>query len=272
LQTNLADNVQVDIEWEPSSRSHSGTSFLDLPLEIRDMIHRNICDDSRREGYVWEHMACGNAAPEMHHARPEVFSDCAIMRTCHQMHSEFAKRLYAIPMHMEFKSVCLYIFPFSPLYQPLVRSVLAIYGGPEKNSYRKFPAAVQIANALNNTFPNLDTQRVGWRVQTHLPEGKWCTPAGGGRGVPLLAVLKYVQVAKRLMHPHSSIPHNMELVELESAAGWETDEDLIEDLVHPIAGGITNRLSSFAIAVKLMRAKEREENRKKQRVIVEFFD
>jgi hypothetical protein len=94
----------------------------------------------------------------------------------------------------------------------------------------------------------------------------------GGRGVPLLAVLKYVQVAKRLMHPHSSISHNMELVELESAAGWETDEDLIEDLVHSIAGGITNRFSSFAIAVKLMRAKKRGENRKRQRVIVEFFD
>jgi hypothetical protein len=264
--------VQVDIEWEASSRSHSGTSFLDLPLEIRDMIYRNVCDDLRREGYVWEHMAQGSAAPEMHHTRPEVFSDCAIMRTCRQMHSEFAKRLYAIPMHMEFKSTCLYIFPFSPLYTPLVRSVLVIYGEPEKHSFRRFPAVLKIANALNNTFLNLDTQRVGWRVQTHLPEEKRSTPAGGGCRVRLLAALKYLQLAKQHIHPHLSIPHNMELVELESAADWEMDEDLIEDLVHPIAGGITNLPSPLGVAVKLMRAKERETNKKKQRVIVEFFD
>jgi hypothetical protein len=264
--------MQVDIEWEASSRSHSGTSFLDLPLEIRDMIYRNVCDDLRREGYVWEHMAPGNAAPEMHHTRPEVFSDCAIMRTCRQMHSEFAKRLYAIPMHMEFKSICLYIFPFSPLYTPLVRSMLVIYGEPEKHSLRKFLAVLQIANALNNTFPNLDTQRVGWRIQTPLPEEKRSTPAVGGCRAPLLAALKYIQLAKRAIHPHWSIPHNMELVQLGSKAGWETEEGFIEDVVHPIAGGITNLLSPLAIAVKLMRAKERETNKKKQRVIVEVFD
>jgi hypothetical protein len=261
----------VDIVWEASSRSQSGTSFLDLPLEIRDMIYRNICDDLHREGYVWEHMAYGNAAPEMYHIRPEVFSDCAIMRTCRQMHSEFAKRLYAIPMHIEFKSICLHMFPFSPLYVPLVRSVLAIYSEHKQYSSDRFPPVLQIVNAFSKTFPNLDTQRVGWRAQEYFLEEKWSTPAEGD-AVPLLAALKYIKTTKRLIHPTLSILHNMELVELENPAGWETEEDLIEDLVHPIAGGIISLLSPLAIAVKLMRAKKREKYRKNQRLIVECWN
>jgi hypothetical protein len=143
------------------------------------MIYQNTCDDLRREGYVWEHMAHGNDAPEMYHIRPEVFSDCAIMRTCRQMHSEFAKCLYAIPMHFELESICLHMMPFSPLYKPLVRSVLAIYSEHEQHSFDRFPSTLQIANALSKTFPNLDTQRVGWRGQTHFSEEKWSTPAEG---------------------------------------------------------------------------------------------
>ena len=200
----------------------------------------------------------------MRRLRPEVFSDCAIMRACRQTHAEFAECLYSIPLQVFFRKTCLHILPFSPLYIPLVRSVLAIYDGADVNWTAIWPSALQIANALAMTFPNLDTQRVGWWGHMEVNGEEWtdlmqCDWDEGVRGA-----MKYLKIAKQLMDPPLNIPHNMELVELfELSEMWE-DRCYLAQI--PIE--VRSLASPLGDAVQKMRAIQREKYRKNQKIIV----
>jgi hypothetical protein len=291
--------VQVDIKWEASSRSHSGASFLDLPMELRDIIYQNICDDLKREGIVWEKFALevrvneyGEVhllGREMQRRCPEVFSNCAIMRTCRQMHSEFAECMYAIPMQMAFNSIGLHMLPFSPIYIPLVRSVVAIYTECEHCWSLRLSTALKIANALTRTFPNLDTQRVGWwghmdvpgekwthmdvpgEKWTHMdvPEEKWTHLEQSNWDAAVRDAMKHVEIVNQLMDPPLNIPHNMELVQLLDLAYWADLLGIRDDIQGELTPLVVSLVSPLADAIQRMRETKRGNYEKDQRIVVE---
>jgi hypothetical protein len=81
----------------------NGPSFLDLPRELRDMTYVYVCDGMRHDGSGWRKK--GEYAGDCYIPddciilgwQPIIFQNCNIMRTCRQVHWEFAKVLYTRP-------------------------------------------------------------------------------------------------------------------------------------------------------------------------------
>jgi hypothetical protein len=238
------------------------------------MIYQYTCSDLKREGLRWEETGPGirlddseewpSQVLETQRRRPEVFSDCAIMRTCRQTHAEFAECLYSIPLQMLFETTSLHMLPFSPMYIPLVRSVLAIYNNGDRSWTLMWPSALQIANALTKTFPNLDAQRVGWWGHMRVSGEDWTDLEQSDWDAAVRGAMKYVKIAKQLMDPPLNIPHNMELVELFELSGVWEDWCILAQV--PIE--VRTFASPLADAVRGMRATRREKYRKNQKIIV----
>jgi hypothetical protein len=82
----------------------NGPSFLDLPRELRDMTYVYVCDGMRHDGSGWRKK--GEYAGDCYIPddciilgwQPIIFQNCNIMRTCRQVHWEFAKVLYTRPL------------------------------------------------------------------------------------------------------------------------------------------------------------------------------
>jgi hypothetical protein len=269
----------VGISWEVSSRSTTGTGFLDLPRELRDMVYEEICSELKREGIRWTET---DFRPESRvflsttTIRPLQFSDCAIMRTCRQLHAEFAKSMYAIPLQLrlsdsplpkktspsgyirELKGI--HMLPFSPLYTPLVRSVLVLQRLEKDDLDTAWPSSLQIANALTRSFPNLDTQRVGWWDRHFNGEESWVYPGLEDWETVVRRAEKYIKLMRKLMDPPSNIPHNMELVViafLESRSllpGYKGDTVMIG--------------SPLAEAARTLRATKREKSKTSEKLHV----
>src|SRR4051812_37489236 len=96
---------QATNEWQQSAKATPAVSFLSLAKELRDIIYHHISEDIYRVGVPWDFAARGLSPKPPHSFSTSRYrqsismsSDVAIMRTCRQVYSEFAKVLYAIPI------------------------------------------------------------------------------------------------------------------------------------------------------------------------------
>jgi hypothetical protein len=164
----------------------NGTSFLDLPRELRDMIYVHVCDGMPHEGNGWrkiDEYAMDWTLENI--GKPTArFQNCNIMRTCRQVHWEFAEVLYARPLQLTgsispFHKVVAgsHILPLSTTYAHLVKRLAVIHSVDAEEFYNRtvpldpsFEAAQtpveqwrNIATAamqLVKLFPALQTVRV----------------------------------------------------------------------------------------------------------------
>ncbi|KAI4664609.1 uncharacterized protein J4E79_002906 [Alternaria viburni] len=172
--------------WEAMA-GDNGVSFLDLPRELRDMIYNYICTDLPQIGDGWrdKHDEGKYGIPAATEAQAAVLHDCNIMRTCRQVHWEFAEMLYAQPLQIcspiyEFQTQFIlpgsHILPLSPTYAHLVKKVAvlhdtAIGNVPDDYYYRastsgdhQWQHVVSVATQLGKLFPMIQTVRVLHRI------------------------------------------------------------------------------------------------------------
>jgi len=172
--------------WEAMA-GDNGVSFLDLPRELRDMIYNYICTDLPQIGDGWrdKHDEGRYGIPAATEAQADILHDCNIMRTCRQVHWEFAEMLYAQPLQIcspiyEFQTQFIlpgsHILPLSPTYAHLVKKVAvlhdtAIGNVPDQYYYRastsgdhQWRHVVSVATHLGKLFPMIQTVRVLHRI------------------------------------------------------------------------------------------------------------
>lgn len=179
--------LNVTLDWRASeSATPDSVGLLDLPRELREMIYQYVCADLKREGLRWEDtvpLLPGEPARTwpselLNHSRdtyiahissqaPRIFSYTSIMRTCIQVHAEFAPLLYSVPIQLDskkFQLAWLESLPISELYAPLIRSILHTNMTNHKFLEPKtWEGQLRVATALHRTFPNA-TIRLGWYV------------------------------------------------------------------------------------------------------------
>ncbi|KAI4656087.1 hypothetical protein J4E93_000804 [Alternaria ventricosa] len=167
---------------------YNGVSFLDLPRELRDMIYNHICTDLPQIGDGWrdKHDEGRYGIPAATEAQADILHDCNIMRTCRQVHWEFAEMLYAQPLQIcspiyEFQTQFIlpgsHILPLSPTYAHLVKKVAVLHDtgiGNIRDWYGKFGTdtscehqwrhVVSVATQLGKLFPRIQTVRVLHRI------------------------------------------------------------------------------------------------------------
>ncbi|KAG9192884.1 hypothetical protein G6011_11618 [Alternaria panax] len=127
--------------WECMG-DNNGTSLLDLPRELRDMIYGLVCDDMRRDGNGWRKI--GKRASDLNHTDRKtttMYQNCNIMRVCRQVHWEFAEVLYARPLQltgvasrMHIVVTGSHILPLSKTYAHLFKKVALIHS-PELDAF-----------------------------------------------------------------------------------------------------------------------------------------
>lgn len=221
-------------------------SFLDLPREIRDIIYDLIRNELKREGLnwlatvphaneaEWKKIQEGGRTGDLHGgvarglipaeepiAQLDRFSDCAIMRTCRQVHSEFASVLYACPIHFLAWRRHVNEIPISPIYAGLVRSVLAVDAcgdWSEPKSEEAWLSILQVAHSCAKLFPNATVIRVGWFVYVSflhyldsIPPDYWDST--------VVAMEEYARKAARNLGMRSLLPSHVELVQLKGLKG-----------------------------------------------------
>ncbi|OAL49608.1 hypothetical protein IQ07DRAFT_588154 [Pyrenochaeta sp. DS3sAY3a] len=266
LQAHERGAPKTSPTWEPSYKACTEeTGFLDLPKEIRDMIYVEICADLRREGWRWQQTAPRNydeeedPDPELQWhdeythrhererfteqpERPATFSDCAAMRTCKQLHAEFAAHLYAIPIQIGRAVMGSNVLPFSRTYAPLVRNVLVPRGanGIVDPVWASF---FQTTTSLGKMFPNMKTLRVNWSLGAlH----------GGVRHNDAAYFVKVIRAAKRIAGPGLVLPASLEMVEIRAVRcglqEWENDWIEVRNVVE----------KGLAEAVARLRAKPKK--------------
>lgn len=234
--------MQVTSEWITSSKATSSTSFLDLPKEIRDVIYGNICGELERKGLRWVATAprveteyvkdengndasTGINAPFNHESsdasktddpvsQPTVFADCAIMRTCRQLHAEFASRLYASPLQLSRIAQGKNILPLSSVYAHLVREVLFVES--RFSHYHEVPEwrqKLEIASGLSKMFPQAHIIRLAWYTDmVHSAPITWQYPEIWK--VAVREVQAMVRNVRKLSQVSRVIPWNLEIVEI----------------------------------------------------------
>ncbi|KAF2828450.1 hypothetical protein CC86DRAFT_404365 [Ophiobolus disseminans] len=254
--------TKVDVKWESSRKIGPEASFLDFPKEIRDMIYHEICADLKREGVRWAATAPRNGARDRTYVatkgkrpsspyrsdkpvnRPTVFADCAIMRTCRQLHAEFAAMLYAQPLQFTRVQAGLSEIPISPLYASLVSTIFAASSSLNQpkcdNSWRK---QLEVASDLSRLFPKATVIRLGWWV-TRCPEDPVTltqnNPAAWDAAVA--AAEESIKRAKRKAGV-LIIPRILEVVQLEgtreNGRGFPNQYSEVESMPTPITEAIT---------------------------------
>jgi hypothetical protein len=213
-----------------------------MPKEIRDMIYGHICGDLKRKGLRWAatepHITkqpvdgdvgktaeCKIDGPQSNDLSdqeakdttipPVLFADCAVMRTCHQVHAEFASVLYASPLHVSGISQGNNILPFSFTYAHLVRQVVSVEKGfSYSNEVHEWRQKLQIAAGISWIFPKAQVIRLAWLVNhgnsallTTSDAEKWKTAVEG-----IQAMIKIVN--KLSPQGSSKIPWNLEIVQI----------------------------------------------------------
>jgi hypothetical protein len=143
--------------------------FLDLPRELRDIVYNYVCDDLERTVMLWADSAREHS-PQVFQADiesrggqippQEGFSDCTIMRTCHQIHQEFATTLYGQLLRIPSARPGHHTLSLSRSYASLLHSILVglpamTQQGPAGGVSETVRHILQIANVLTKTFPGL---------------------------------------------------------------------------------------------------------------------
>jgi hypothetical protein len=258
---------QISSDWTASSATTSSTGFLDMPKEIRDMIYGHICGDLKRKGLRWAATAphttkqpgddniSKNAqyrinAPQSNGlsdqeasetASPSVlFADCAIMRTCHQLHAEFASVLYASPLQLSGISQGNNILPFSSTYAHLVRQVVSVETRFSYfNEVHEWRQKLQIAAGLSKIFSKARVIRLAWFVDRDSlmtsDAEKWKATVG-----EIQAMIKTVS---KLSQVSRVVPWNLEIVQMRqlgsrwrSSTHYEEVESVRTPATEAIAG------------------------------------
>lgn len=258
------------MNWEPSSRKFTGTGFLDLPREIRDLIYGEIHGELKREGLRWIATAprarLTNASAKWMErvvsstpyrkddpvARPAVFADCALMRTCRQLHSEFAPVLYSSPLQLSGLGGGLNEIPLSPLYVGLVRIVFTANTClNEADCDETWRETLEMATGLSMIFPNLDVMRLGWFVTSYSEDPVTLTQKKPWAwDATVRAAEKSIKRVQRQTGTALVIPHNLEVVQLEgthdNGHGWPNQFDEVESMPTPVADAIYKLRSTHA--------------------------
>ncbi|KAF2033607.1 hypothetical protein EK21DRAFT_108742 [Setomelanomma holmii] len=262
----------VDIKWEPSPKAKNGTSFLDLPKEVRDMIYQEISGDLKREGLRWEQTAPvqrqedgeiarsstdkASAIVEGHSTsqngrrivkRPAIFADCAIMRTCRQIHAEFAPVLYASPFQLYTRYGKIHYIasiPISSLYVGLVRSVLIIQTClNDAGLDESWSEQLQLATRLHKLVPNATCIRLGWYITT-TSNDPWTLTSRNPQAWE--ATVRAAQGAIKRVKKNASapliVPHNFEVVQVKGIVNnghsWPNQYCEVESRATPIAEAV----------------------------------
>ncbi|KAF1959769.1 hypothetical protein CC80DRAFT_590954 [Byssothecium circinans] len=242
--------IDVSVEWQQSFKQTSAISFLDLPKEIRDMIYGLICAELPHHGRYWPPtdldpatrkpvpraegglVENSNLDPESYtrdaSGRAAPFKTLEIMRTCRQIHSEFAEILYSEPLEMTFSNAGENLTPLSPTYAPLVRFILIIMGSRFTAPSQYFIPVLQMSNCVADMFPNLKVLYMGWisPAYTRLSQDAehWEICDGQAEGLtPEGCVVRIVKKLKRVCREFgvkASLPHCFELVKM---SPWETE-------------------------------------------------
>jgi hypothetical protein len=250
--------TRVSAGWEPSSRRESGVAFLDLPREIRDLVYDEICGELKREGLRWDATAprarTTSATTAMVESstpyrrsdpvtRPAVFADCAAMRTCRQLHSEFASALYSSPLQLSGLGAGLNEVILSPVYAGLVRTVFAAYAClNEAGCDDTWLETLEIAAGLSTVFPNLDV-RLGWFVTSYAEDPVTLTlrdPSAWDATTD--AAEKSIRRVQRQTGIPLKIPNSLEVVQLEglrkNGHSWPNEFSEVVSMPTPVTAAI----------------------------------
>lgn len=266
------EEFTLSTEWQESAKVSQSIGFLDLPKEIRDMVYIEVCADLKREGYRWQQTAPPPAkrvpyteeeAPKcslpMVHPdfkdRPTVFSDCAIMRTCRQVHAEFAEVMYSVPLQLNNVGPGINVVDFPPLYASLVRSVLVVQYMRIKDGCLDGPrwhAFLHTATSLAKVFPNATALRVGWEHGTVWLGGRPLSELPEWESQDVKTAEKTIKRIKREAYSQVIVPHQVELVQLAALTRgvsgppncWMEAENIVD--------------ASLAEAVRNLRAKPKK--------------
>jgi hypothetical protein len=235
-----------------SSKTKSGTGFLDLPKELRDMIYQEICGKLKRKGVRWQATApqtCGVLSKkdkeesekrsmsgwvmsnEAWKSCPKDSADCTIMRTCRQVHAEFAAVLYGGPLELHDISQGSNVIPISPIYRGLVRTVFST-GAPGLNRTDDLDAwrtQLQIAAGLSGAFVDANTLRLGWFVARDHN-----TLCGNLWDSTVKEVVKAVKAVKKISYTPLIVPHNLEIVQMY----WTNGRRELQSIPSPITDAI----------------------------------
>jgi hypothetical protein len=168
---------------------------------------------------------------------PKDHTDCAIMRTCRQMHAEFAAVLYGSPLELYNIVQSDNVIPISPLYAGLVRTVFvtAATGLHAVDDLHAWRTQLQTATGLSNVFVNANILRLGWFVAkpddgvTLLRQD----PEAWDRAVK--EVVRTVKKVKKMSYTPLSVPHNVEVVEMYWTNGWKRE---VQSIRAPISEAI----------------------------------
>jgi hypothetical protein len=230
------------------------------------MIYQEICGSLKRKGVRWaattpqtdgklkkqkyDHIdgcTCNNheSGPSEDNiawkstGRPKDYADCAIMRTCRQVHAEFAAVLYGSPLELYNIARSHNVIPISPLYAGLVRTVFvtAATGLHAVDDLHAWRTQLQTATGLSNVFVNADILRLGWFVTK--PDNDAVTllrqdPEAWDRAVK--EVVRTVKKVKKMSYTPLSVPHNVEVVEMYWTNGWRRE---VQSIRAPLSEAIS---------------------------------
>lgn len=195
------------------------------------MIYQDICADLKRQGLRWAETApCtrelsknqtdetvedahtdGNDKKMLAVKRPAIYADCAVMRTCRQLHAEFAAVLYSQPISMLGIIGGVNEMPLSPLYSTLIRSILVTHSSHhESMNDHQWRVQLQIGGELNRSFPNATTLRIGWWADRTHDLTATMTQADWKAAVETLETS--IQEVNKNKTSRLTVPHNLEIV------------------------------------------------------------
>jgi hypothetical protein len=271
--------TKLSVKWEASPKVTPNVGFLDMPKEIRDMIYQEMCGSLKRKGVRWEATSPqkdGLLEKQKHEhirgyackhnendpskddigwkstnivwkstGRPDQHADCAIMRTCHQVHAEFASVLYGSPLELYDISRGGNIISISSLYAGLVRTIFAtatteLLKIDDLDAWRM---QLQTANGLSKVFVNANILRLGWFVaRPDIDTVALLRQNSEVWGRAVKEVVKTVKKTKKISYVPLSVPHNLEVVEMYWTNGWRREVQSI--------------LTPTSEAISVLRAKE----------------
>jgi hypothetical protein len=281
-ETNgLLTLTQLSTEWQASSKATPNTGFLDLPKEIRDMVYAEICGCLKRRGLQWGATAPREStqpAEDAYSPRvikcprgrrnhdgeqeepadpPLMFADCAIMRTCRQLHAEFATVLYATPLQVSTTLVGKYNMPVSSTYAHLVREVLhassSLHLGKNSAAWRNH---LQMATGLSKIFPQASSIRLAFYMSDSHEDPAYAAKRWPERWEQNVADVRgAVKAVKKLSNVSIVVPYNLEMVQLQrtrkgGGEDWLDHYDEVQSLFTPVTEAVAEMRAKKPKGVK----------------------
>jgi hypothetical protein len=262
---------KLSAKWEASPKATPSVGFLDMPKEIRDMVYQEIGGKLRRKGVRWKATSprkdgeletqkyermnghtCNHDESDpskdniawKYTGRPNQHVGCTVMRTCRQLHAEFASVLYGSPLELYDIARGSNSIPISARYAGLVRTVFATATTAllQVDSLDAWRMQLQTANELSKVFVNANIVRLGWFVARPDPEAVTLLrqdPEMWARAVQeVVKTVKKVQTVKKvrkISYVLPSVPHNLEVVEMYWTNGWRRE---VQSILTPTSEAI----------------------------------